>query len=123
MFKPFDAGSLFETSCKSESLVHVRVIQRPKRKNKYDTYIEGLIPAYVPVSDAKKVLKIFKGTLACNGSIKNQKVGGGDDDDDDDDDDEDKEMVLQLQGEQKDKVMKILIKSIMVPECNVILHG
>merc|ERR1712093_344293 len=68
---------------------HIRIQQRNGRKT--ITTLQGVPPEY----DPKKLLKAFKKEFACNGSIVEHEEMG---------------KVIQLQGDQRQKIMEILVE-------------
>ncbi|KAI3625720.1 Eukaryotic translation initiation factor eIF-1 [Malassezia furfur] len=81
--------------------VHIRIQQRNGRKTL--TTLQGLPKEY----DAKKLLKAFKKEFACNGTIV---------------DDEELGQVIQLQGDQRQKISMFLIEE-GIPKQDVKVHG
>lgn len=81
--------------------VHIRIQQRNGRKTL--TTLQGLPKEY----DAKKLLKAFKKEFACNGTLV---------------DDEELGQVIQLQGDQRQKISMFLIEE-GIPKSDVKVHG
>ncbi|PWN23794.1 putative translation initiation factor SUI1 [Microstroma glucosiphilum] len=84
-----------------ERYVHIRIQQRNGRKTL--TTLQGLPKGY----DLKKLLKAFKKEFACNGTLV---------------DDEELGQVIQLQGDQRQKVSSFLIED-GIPKQDVKVHG
>ena len=83
-------------------IVHVRVQQRNGRKTL--TTVQGL-----PVDlDQKKMLKYFKKEFACNGTIVQ---------------DEGKTEVIQLSGDQREKIREFLLQEEICQAEQVKVHG
>lgn len=83
--------------------VHIRMQQRNKRKCL--TIIEG-IPEDI---DLKKILRYFKKTYSCNGTIVNNE--------------ENNEKIIQLTGDKRDEVAEFLQEEGIVPEDCIKVHG
>ncbi|SHO76283.1 Eukaryotic translation initiation factor eIF-1 [Malassezia caprae] len=81
--------------------VHIRIQQRNGRKTL--TTLQGLPKEY----DPKKLLKAFKKEFACNGTLV---------------DDEELGQVIQLQGDQRQKISMFLIEE-GIPKQDVKVHG
>ncbi|KAJ3533860.1 hypothetical protein NM688_g7224 [Phlebia brevispora] len=81
---PLDANREVGTQ---QNYIHIRIQQRNGRKTL--TTLQGLPKEY----DAKKLLKAFKKEFACNGTIV---------------DDEEAGEVIQLQGDQRQKIQLFL---------------
>ncbi|KAI0093870.1 eukaryotic translation initiation factor 1 [Irpex rosettiformis] len=81
--------------------IHVRVQQRNGRKTL--TTLQGLPKEY----DAKKLLKAFKKEFACNGTLV---------------DDEEAGQVIQLQGDQRQKISAFLVEE-GIPRATIKIHG
>ncbi|WFD35606.1 Eukaryotic translation initiation factor eIF-1 [Malassezia cuniculi] len=81
--------------------VHIRIQQRNGRKTL--TTLQGLPKEY----DPKKLLKAFKKEFACNGTIV---------------DDEEMGQIIQLQGDQRQKISMFLIEE-GIPKQEVKVHG
>ncbi|PWN53461.1 eukaryotic translation initiation factor SUI1 [Violaceomyces palustris] len=84
-----------------QNYVHIRIQQRNGRKTL--TTLQGLPKEY----DNKKILKAFKKEFACNGTIV---------------DDEELGQVIQLQGDQRQKIAGFLIEE-GIPKQDVKVHG
>ncbi len=91
-----------EGEVKKPRIVHVRITQRTARKSV--TTIEGLNPRI----SANKVLRHFKKTFSCNGFIIDHEELG---------------QIIQLQGDQRDKVSKFLLEEKLTRKANLKLHG
>ncbi|EFA74776.1 eukaryotic translation initiation factor 1 [Heterostelium album PN500] len=87
----------------SVQYIHIRIFQRSGRKAL--TTIENL-PKNI---DFKKILKYFKKTYCCNGSILNENELIGN--------------VIQLQGDHRKEAAQFLIDEKIVPKNNVKIHG
>ncbi|PWN99058.1 eukaryotic translation initiation factor SUI1 [Tilletiopsis washingtonensis] len=86
---------------KQGGAIHIRIQQRNGRKTL--TTLQGLPKEY----DSKKLLKAFKKEFACNGTLV---------------DDEEMGQVIQLQGDQRQKVAGFLIEE-GIPKQEVKVHG
>ncbi|GAA5942260.1 translation initiation factor eIF1 [Sporobolomyces koalae] len=86
---------------KQANHIHIRIQQRNGRKT--ITTLQGVPSEY----DPKKLLKAFKKEFACNGSIV---------------DDEEMGKVIQLQGDQRQKILEILIEEGIEKE-TIKMHG
>jgi len=81
--------------------IHIRIQQRNGRKTL--TTLQGLSEEY----DAKKLLKAFKKEFACNGTlVEDEKMG----------------KVIQLQGDQRIKVLNFLVEN-GIEKSTVKVHG
>ncbi|KAG9391695.1 protein translation factor SUI1 [Carpediemonas membranifera] len=87
---------------KKSRIVHVRITQRNARKSV--TTIEGLNPKI----SANKVLRHFKKTFSCNGTIITHDELGE---------------IIQLQGDQRENVSKFLLEEKLVKKTNLKVHG
>ncbi|KAJ3726060.1 eukaryotic translation initiation factor 1 [Lentinula raphanica] len=81
--------------------IHIRIQQRNGRKTL--TTVQGLAKQY----DLKKILKAFKKEFACNGTIH---------------DDEKLGEVIQLQGDQRSKILDFLVEN-DVDRSTIKMHG
>ncbi|TNY21726.1 translation initiation factor SUI1 [Rhodotorula diobovata] len=81
--------------------IHIRIQQRNGRKT--ITTLQGVPPEY----DPKKLLKAFKKEFACNGSIVEHEEMG---------------KVIQLQGDQRQKIMEILVEE-GIEKDTIKMHG
>ncbi|KAI0797942.1 eukaryotic translation initiation factor 1 [Abortiporus biennis] len=84
-----------------QNYIHVRIQQRNGRKTL--TTLQGLPKEY----DAKKLLKAFKKEFACNGTLV---------------DDEEAGQVIQLQGDQRQKISAFLVEE-GIPKTTIKIHG
>ncbi|GJE86909.1 translation initiation factor SUI1 [Phanerochaete sordida] len=84
-----------------QNYIHIRVQQRNGRKTL--TTLQGLPKEY----DAKKLLKAFKKEFACNGTLV---------------DDEEAGQVIQLQGDQRTKILNFLVEE-GLPKNTIKVHG
>ncbi|CAG7846049.1 SubName: Full=Probable translation initiation factor SUI1 {ECO:0000313/EMBL:CCA69219.1} [Serendipita indica DSM 11827] len=100
---PFDADNddFEQTDSTKENYIHIRIQQRNGRKTL--TTLQGLSPEY----DYKKILKEFKKQFACNGTLI---------------EDEDMGTVIQLQGDQRAKILKFLTEQ-GIHRDTIKLHG
>merc|ERR1712223_1653615 len=85
-----------------DGLVHVRIQQRNGRKTL--TTVQGLSKEY----DLKKIVKMAKKEFACNGTIVEHPEYGE---------------VLQLQGDQREKICQMLVKCGLVKHDPLKVHG
>ncbi|WFD39227.1 Eukaryotic translation initiation factor eIF-1 [Malassezia japonica] len=84
-----------------QNYVHIRIQQRNGRKTL--TTLQGLPKEY----DPKKLLKAFKKEFACNGTlVEDEELG----------------QVIQLQGDQRQKISMFLIEE-GIPKQDVKVHG
>ncbi|GAA5966912.1 hypothetical protein JCM8115_006202 [Rhodotorula mucilaginosa] len=81
--------------------IHIRIQQRNGRKT--ITTLSGVPTEY----DPKKLLKAFKKEFACNGSVEEHEEHG---------------KVIQLQGDQRQKIMEMLIEEGIGKE-TIKMHG
>lgn len=82
--------------------IHIRIQQRNGRKTL--TTVQGLPDEY----DSKKILKVIKKEFACNGNIvKDDELGE----------------VIQLQGDQRLKVMEFMVQTLGLKKKNIKIHG
>ncbi|KAJ8597995.1 translation initiation factor SU [Rhizopogon salebrosus TDB-379] len=84
-----------------QNYLHIRIQQRNGRKTL--TTLQGLPKEY----DPKKLLKAFKKEFACNGTLV---------------DDEEMGQVIQLQGDQRLKIVNFLTEE-GIPKNTIKLHG
>ncbi|KAH8107126.1 translation initiation factor SUI1 [Cristinia sonorae] len=84
-----------------QNYIHIRIQQRNGRK--VLTTLQGLPKEY----DAKKILKAFKKEFACNGTLV---------------DDEEAGQVIQLQGDQRQKISNFLVEE-GIPKATIKIHG
>ncbi|QSL64234.1 hypothetical protein MERGE_000389 [Pneumocystis wakefieldiae] len=84
------------------SYIHIRIQQRNGRKTL--TTIQGLPLEY----DQKRILRALKKDFACNGTIvKDDEMGE----------------VIQLQGDQRAKVMEFITSQLPIQKKSVKVHG
>lgn len=82
--------------------IHIRIQQRNGRKTL--TTVQGLPEEY----DLKKILKVIKKDFACNGNIvKDDELGE----------------VIQLQGDQRLKIMEFMVTALGLKKKNIKIHG
>ena len=93
---------VFNEGLFEKHVIHVRVQQRNGRKTL--TTVQGL-----PVDlDQKKMVKYFKKEFACNGTIVK---------------DEDDMEIIQLSGDQREKIKIFLIEQEICQQDEVKIHG
>ncbi|XP_038048716.1 eukaryotic translation initiation factor 1-like [Patiria miniata] len=85
------------------NLIHVRCQQRNGRK--MITIVEGISPIYSQHRIVKKMKKFFN----CNGNVHKTEQDFGD--------------VIQLQGDQRNKVKEFLVSCELAKESQIKLHG
>ncbi|KAF9132641.1 Eukaryotic translation initiation factor eIF-1 [Mortierella sp. 14UC] len=101
-YDPFaDLGDSTDTTAQQE-YIHIRIQQRNGRKTL--TTIQGLPATF----DQKRMLKIFKKDFACNGTLVEDPELGS---------------VIQLQGDQRTKVLTLLVEEGGIDKKMVKLHG
>ncbi|KAF9157326.1 Eukaryotic translation initiation factor eIF-1 [Actinomortierella ambigua] len=100
-YDPFAGGDLTEATEKQD-YIHIRIQQRNGRKTL--TTVQGLPAQY----DQKRMLKIFKKDFACNGTLV---------------DDEELGSVIQLQGDQRAKILGILTTEAGIDRKQIKVHG
>ena len=98
---PKELAEETKKTSQANSYVHIRIQQRNGRKTL--TTLQGLPKEY----DPKKLLKAFKKEFACNGTLV---------------DDEELGQVIQLQGDQRQKISMFLIEE-GIPKQDVKVHG
>jgi len=106
-FSNFQSNDLFadtggDDSQTSKDAVHIRIQQRNGRKTL--TTVQGINPKF----DRNKLLKTWKKTFACNGTVVV---------------DEDLGEVVQLQGDQRLKVQAFLIDEKISKKEMIKIHG
>ncbi|MBW0483994.1 hypothetical protein O181_023709 [Austropuccinia psidii MF-1] len=90
-----------QSATKAPEYVHIRIQQRNGRKTL--TTLQGLPTEY----DPKKLLKAFKKDFACNGTlVQDEELG----------------QVIQLQGDQRNKVLLLLVEA-GIPKASIKIHG
>eukprot|EP01133_Synstelium_polycarpum_P016366 gene16366-19473_t len=99
---PFAEDSSSGGDTSSTQYIHIRIFQRSGRKAL--TTIESLPKK----SDFKKILKHFKKTFCCNGSILEDELIGS---------------VIQLQGDHRRESAQFLIDEQIVPKNSIKIHG
>ncbi|KAF9425713.1 Eukaryotic translation initiation factor eIF-1 [Podila epigama] len=101
-YDPFaDLGDAKDTG-DQQGYIHIRIQQRNGRKTL--TTIQGL-PSHL---DKKRMLKIFKKDFACNGTlVEDEELGS----------------VIQLQGDQRVKVLTLLTTEGGIDKKQVKIHG
>ncbi|KAF9192470.1 Eukaryotic translation initiation factor eIF-1 [Mortierella polycephala] len=101
-YDPFaDLGDTGETG-EQQNYIHIRIQQRNGRKTL--TTIQGLPKAF----DKKRMLKIFKKDFACNGTlVEDEELGS----------------VIQLQGDQRNKISHLLITEGNIEKKQIKIHG
>jgi translation initiation factor 1 len=82
--------------------IHIRIQKRNGRKSV--TTVQGLSSAL----DLKKILKVFKKELCCNGTVHEDEKAG---------------QVLQLQGDQRQFVLDFLVKEDIAKKEDIVVHG
>ena len=87
-FDPFADAAKGDDESVQDGLVHVRIQQRNGRKTL--TTVQGLSDEY----DLKKIIKVAKKEFACNGTVVDHSEYGE---------------VLQLQGDQRENICKLLV--------------
>lgn len=85
-----------------KSYIHIRIQQRNGRKTL--TTIQGLPKEF----DPKKILKVAKKEYATNGSIVNDTELGE---------------VIQLQGDQRQKISEFMVNELGIKKTNIKIHG
>ncbi|KAK9457856.1 translation initiation factor SUI1 [Dipodascopsis uninucleata] len=100
-FDPFaDTGD--DDISQPNNYIHIRIQQRNGRKTL--TTVQGLPQEY----DLKRILRALKKDFACNGTIvKDDELGE----------------VIQLQGDQRVKVMEFLSSQLNILKKNIKIHG
>ncbi|KAL1917780.1 uncharacterized protein VTP21DRAFT_3614 [Calcarisporiella thermophila] len=85
-----------------QQYIHIRIQQRNGRKAL--TTLQGLPSEF----DRKKLLKAFKKEFACNGTIVADEELGE---------------VIQLQGDQRTKIVQFLVEQANIPKKQFKVHG
>ncbi|KAI8514394.1 PREDICTED: eukaryotic translation initiation factor 1-like isoform X1 [Branchiostoma belcheri] len=101
-FDPFADASKSEEGSGQDSLIHIRIQQRNGRKTL--TTVQGISEDY----DLKKIVKAFKKEFACNGTVVEHPEYGE---------------VIQLQGDQRNKVCDLLVNWKLATAGNLKVHG
>lgn len=99
---PFPDEHAEEGGSTTSNLIHIRCQQRNGRK--FITTIEGLANSY----DLKKISRALKKELNCNGTIINHEDYGN---------------VIQLQGDQRQKVKEFLLETDICFADQIRMHG
>lgn len=86
-----------------DAKIHLHVKKRTARK--YITTIEGLVNRGI---DPNKFITTIRKKLCCNGSVVKNKSG---------------EEVIQLQGDHRDDLTKVLQEKFQVKDYDIIKHG
>ena len=87
----------------NSSKVHIRIQKRNARK--FICTVEGL---EYEKKDMKDILKTMKKKFACNGNIVNDDKLG---------------IVIQLQGDMRDKIKTLLIEEYNISNEDIVTHG
>ena len=101
-FDPFADAAKGDDESVQDGLVHVRIQQRNGRKTL--TTVQGLSDEY----DLKKIIKVAKKEFACNGTVVDHSEYGE---------------VLQLQGDQRENICKLLVSCGLVKQDQLKVHG
>jgi len=101
-FDPFADANKGDDESVQEGLVHIRIQQRNGRKTL--TTVQGLSSEY----DFKKIVKVAKKEFACNGTVVEHPEYGE---------------VVQLQGDQREKICQLLVKCGLVKHDQLKVHG
>ena len=103
VFDPFaDASKGDKESSGQDGVVHIRIQQRNGRKTL--TTVQGLSAEY----DFKKIVKVAKKEFACNGTVVEHPEYGE---------------VVQLQGDQREKICQMLVNCGLVKNDQLKVHG
>ena len=87
----------------SSTKIHIRVQKRNARK--FICTVEGL---EFDKKEMKDILKHMKKKFACNGNlVDDEKLG----------------LIIQLQGDMRDKIKTVLIQNYSIDEENIVTHG
>jgi len=101
-FDPFADAISEEGGGHDGGLVHIRIQQRNGRKTL--TTVQGLSSEY----DLKKIVRACKKEFSCNGTVLEHSEFGE---------------VLQLQGDQREKIAQFLVKCDLVKKTQIKVHG
>ena len=101
-FDPFADASKGDEESGQEGVVHIRIQQRNGRKTL--TTVQGLSAEY----DFKKIVKVAKKEFACNGTVVEHPEYGE---------------VVQLQGDQREKICQMLVQCGLVKHDQLKVHG
>merc|ERR1712137_119914 len=99
---PFNDWETDDVSPTPAAFVHIRIQQRNGRKTL--TTCQGIPEEF----DLKKILKAFKKEFCCNGTIVDDTELG---------------KVIQLQGDQREKIKSFITREGMVDKTKVKVHG
>ena len=110
VFNPFNVDSELDLNTNSNRKIHLRIKKRTNRQ--YKTFIEGL-DSFQEEKDLETILKTLKKQLSCGGCIKNtvNEREGID------------IKVIELSGDKRDQVRKVLTKEFGIKSDNIITHG
>ena len=101
-FDPFAEDDGDEFGSKTSNYIHIRIQQRNGRKTL--TTVQGL-PQEL---DFKRIIRAFKKSFACNGTlVEDEELG----------------RVIQLQGDQRQKIAAFLIDEGICSKNSVKIHG
>ena len=120
-FDPFADAAKGDDESVQDGLVHVRIQQRNGRKTltsvqveflhsycvaliNFGYFTQGLSSEY----DLKKIIKVAKKEFACNGTVVDHSEYGE---------------VLQLQGDQRENICKLLVSCGLVKQDQLKVHG
>ena len=101
-FDPFADANKGDEESGQEGVVHIRIQQRNGRKTL--TTVQGLSAEY----DFKKIVKVAKKEFACNGTVVDHPEYGE---------------VVQLQGDQREKICQMLVNCGLVKHDQLKVHG
>ena len=100
--KAYDPLAELNEAVNSEK-IHIRITKRNRRKSVCT--IEKL---NLTKSELKPIVKTMKKKFACNGCIIDDDQHG---------------LIIQLQGDIREKAKDMLIKDYNIPEDNIVIHG
>lgn len=101
-FDPFGASSGLGGSNIQQTLIHIRIQQRNGRKTL--TTVQGVAEEF----DLKKIVKQAKKEFSCNGTVVEHPEYGE---------------VIQLQGDQRESIKALLIRTKIATPEYIKLHG
>jgi translation initiation factor 1 len=101
-FNSFDPFADTQEDSASVQQIHLRIQQRNGRK--CITTVQGMSESL----DLKAILKTFKKSFSCNGTISNNEEYG---------------KIIQMSGDQRENVKKWLLQESVASEKDIILHG
>lgn len=101
-FDPFADANKGDGDGVQDSIVHIRIQQRNGRKTL--TTVQGLSDEY----DLKKIVRVCKKEFSCNGTVVEHPEYGE---------------VLQLQGDQRNKICVFLSDANLVKQDQIKVHG